>query len=103
MFKRKKESERTYKVENLGGLIIERVHMPHSLTEADGSHYEVMTWTLSLRVANGPIFFERSYIKGSPEALEKMNGNILRRFEVVEDRWETEFRFYNALSKKIRG
>lgn len=76
MFRRKKNPERQYKVESVGNLIIEKVQMPHSLIDADGTRYEIVCWVVRLRVQGDAILIERSYAKGKPEAIEKMRNYI---------------------------
>jgi hypothetical protein len=70
-FFKKRDSERRYLKEVIGPIIVERVQMPHSLREQDGSEYECMTYTMSLRVDDGRVLAERRYIIGEPEALAK--------------------------------
>ena len=97
MFRRKK-NERQFKIDNLGALIIERVQSPHSLHEQDGSVYEIMTWTFSLRFEDGPVVMERIYTMGEPEAIEKMS-RFVRGDIIVNSEMQARYMFYNELWK----
>lgn len=103
MFKRKKiPDERQYKIDNLGALIVERVQMPHSLTELDGSYYEITTWNLYLRVENGPILFERGYVMGDEAALDAMKW-LVKSDTVVKNDMHATFEFYKELYRFMDG
>lgn len=99
MFRRKRDPERAYKHENLGNLIIERVQLPHTFHELDGTVHELMTYSVSLRVENGRILFERNYVKGRTPEFEATNPGWWNDYEPVESGYETTWNFYDALSK----
>lgn len=97
VFRRKKvDPERRYKVETVGNLIIEKTQLPHSLTELDGTRYEIVTWTVKLRVDGGAILLERTYAKGEPEAIEKMR-SVIRFDDVVEYEEDAVHKFYRDI------
>lgn len=93
MFRRKKEDPRAYKSDVIGKLVVERVQMPHSLTE-HGGYWEVISWVIRLRVDTGPILMERDYICGDDESIAKMTEHLRPVFVRVEDEWEALLYFY---------
>lgn len=95
MFRRKK-NDCQYKVESLGPLIVEKVQMPHSLEEVDGSKYEILQWIFRLRLDDGPVFMERVYGAGEKESIEKMK-NYLNPYVEVDSETQALYLFYDAL------
>lgn len=92
LFKRKPQ-EPEYEVKTLGNLIIERVQVPQTLTQQDGSKYTALAVDFRYRVEDGPILFERSYLIGEPVALKKIS-DILRPHIEVKDEYEAEWKFW---------
>lgn len=97
MFKRK-EKKQGYKVETVGNLIVEKVQLPHTLVEADGSEYNIVTWTYTLKIDNGRELVKGRYGTGSEESLKKMNGTYITPFIEVRSEYDALLKFYDKLS-----
>lgn len=99
---RRKDDGRSYKSENMGCFIIEKTRMPHSLIEQDGNKYEVISWIISFRVENGPVFFTRTYTTGDYDSYEKMSG-FLSLGELVDNDYVAQYLFNTELYKFFGG
>lgn len=102
MFRRKRPADDDrYQHVTLGNMIVERVQLPHTLVTVDKDEYHAMTWRYSLRIENGPVLFERNYVKASDAAIEAF-GQMLKECERVDERFIAEMHFYQDLASKWR-
>lgn len=85
-----------YHVENLGGIVIQKVQLPHVYTDLSGKEYRVMTWNFRLRIEDGPVLFSRIYGKGTPEDVHVMK-TMLVPFISVDNEMEAKHEFYSAV------
>lgn len=101
MFRRRKEKQPGFEISKVGNVIIERVQTVDTLHELDGSKYQIIHWTLNLRVEDGPVLYEKSFATGTPEALEKLQRR-LRPYTSVRDEYEARQLFYRGLYERFK-
>ena len=92
----RKKPQKDIEFQTLGALIVEKVRMPHSLVEADGTEWNIVTIKYRLRMDNGPIFLERTYATGTREDLDKMLPYV-SSYREVEHESDALYLFYDQL------
>lgn len=101
LFRKKRDDTRKYKTEEIGPVIIEHVQIPQSYHTGDDV-YKAMSHAVRLRVKDGPIFFERSFLEGDDKDIAFLSKRgIFGNRRRIEFHSEMYWHFYSDLLKEF--